>query len=201
MTHEDTNTTAAATEDKRVAVSKREYILADGSEAENPMECAGFAYTILNGAKNVNGGKIEKIERFYDDASEAERKAFYSFAGFTLAGNVTNQVRNGTLKSGPETESEALKAWLENLAAGNWTSPRGEVEAGLGTLAQAYSVAMANEGQTISVEDALTKLKAADKDVRKAVRTHPQVKAELTRIIAEKAAAKAKESSGALPLL
>jgi hypothetical protein len=193
---------AETDESKRIAVSKREYINEDGTEAETPMDCAGFAYTILNGKNNVNEGEIFKLVRLYDDVGEAERRAFYAFAGFTLAGNVTNQVRNGTAKAnGPATEHDALTAWLENLDAGNWTSPRGELTAGLGSLAEAYVQAMAKEGVELNESETLEKLKAADADKRKAVRNDPRVRAVLTQIIAAKAAAKAAEAAGPIVAL
>lgn len=198
----DTTIPTAEAKAKRLPVSKREFVLEDGTEAETPMDCAGFSYTILDSDNNVNDGNIFKLTRLYDDVNEAERRAFYAFAGFTLAGNVTNQVRNGTAKSGgPETEQEALLAWLENLDAGNWTEPRGEVTAGLGSLSEAYVQAMAKEGVELDLAETLEKLKAANADKRKAVRNDPRVKAVLTQIIAAKAATKAASAAGPIVAL
>ena len=130
----------------------------------------------------------------FDELADPVVRALAAFGGLTLAGNVTNTVRNGENKGGAETEKEALLAWIENLKAGNWLSAKGDMEAGIGLLAEAYTRAMVKDGKSMTVESALEKLKAADKEKRKATRANPKVKAALTAIIAERAAAKAGET-------
>lgn len=182
-----------ATESKTASkrkVSERNVLDAEGKVQDSWLDAWGFSYKSL--------AEDFELAVMFTDIPDAVMRGLAAFGGVTLAGNTTNTVRNGDNKNGVTSEKEALLAWIENLKAGNWTSPRGEVEAGLGALAEAYSRAMAKAGKEISVEDSLAKLKAADKDKRTAVRKDSRVKAELTAIIAERAKAKAAESEGEL---
>lgn len=181
--------TAAATPKKR-KVSERTVLDQDGKSQDEWLDAWGFAYKSL--AEDFD------LKVMFTDLPDPVMRGLAAFGGVTLAGNTTNTVRNDPNKSDDASEKEALIAWIENLKAGNWTSPRGEVEAGLNLLAEAYSKAMAKAGKDISTEAALEKLKAADKDKRKAVRTDSRVKAELTAILAERAKAKAAETEGEL---
>lgn len=188
MSDEQNTSAVAAAEPSKKKVSDRFVLNAQGAVQDEWADAHGFSY------KSIPENYELKV--MFDDLPKEIVYGLAAFGGLTLAGNTTNTVRND--KNTPDedkgTEKDALMAWYENLKAGNWTSPRGEVEAGLGSLAEAYSAAFAKEGVTISPADALVKLKEADKDKRAALRKHPQVKAELTRIIAERAAAKAKEA-------
>lgn len=178
---------------KKQAVSEREVLDAAGAVQEDWIDAYGFSYKSL--------GEDFTLKVMFEDLGDPVIRVLAAFGGLTLAGNTTNTVRNGDNKGGAETERDALVAWLENLKAGNWTSPRGEVEAGLGSLAEAYTAAMAKEGVRLAVEDVLAKLKAADKDKRAVIRKDSRVKAELTRLIAERAKAKASATEGAMPTL
>lgn len=175
---------------KKRKVSERTVLDQDGKAQDEWLDAWGFGYKSL--AEDFD------LKVMFTDLPDPVMRGLAAFGGVTLAGNTTNTVRNDPNKADDASEKEALIAWIENLKAGNWTSPRGEVEAGLGLLAEAYSKAMAKVGKDISTEAALEKLKAADKDKRKAVRTDSRVKAELTAILAERAKAKAAETEGEL---
>ena len=148
----------------------------------------GFRYTVLDGGFELNV--------MWDELPVESQQALMAFGGLTLAGNTTNTVRNGENKGEAASEKDALLALIENLKAGNWTSPRGEVEAGVGLLAEAYVAAMGKTGIVLDAVDVAAKLKAADKDKRKAVRGDPRVALELKNIIASRAAAKAATATG-----
>jgi hypothetical protein len=175
---------------KKRKVSERNVLDAHGKPQDSWLDAYGFGYKSL--AENFD------LNVMFEDIPDPVMRGLAAFGGVTLAGNTTNTVRNGENKGGAATEKEALIAWIENLKAGNWTSPRGEMEAGIGLLAEAYSNAMSKAGKSITVEAAMEKLKAADKEKRAAVRKDSRVKAELTAIIAERAKAKASESEGEL---
>jgi hypothetical protein len=175
---------------KKKKVSERSVLDETGKPQDSWLDAYGFGYKSL--AENFD------LNLMFKDIPDPVMRGLAAFGGVTLAGNTTNTVRNGENKGGAATEKEALLAWIENLKAGNWTSPRGELEAGLGLLAEAYSLAMGKAGKNITVEAALEKLKAADKDKRTAVRKDSRVRAELTAIQAERARVKAAETEGAL---
>ena len=177
----------AKAEPKKKKVSERIVLDAEGQPQDSWLDARGFAYKSIAEA-------YEAIVMF-DELPDPVFRGLAAFGGLTLAGNTTNTVRNDPNKPDDASEKDALIAWIENLKAGNWTSPRGEVEAGLGLLAEAYAAAMTKLGKTLSVEDALAKLKEADKDKRKAVRSHSGVKVELTAILAERA----KKNAAAAP--
>jgi hypothetical protein len=175
---------------KKKKVSERSVLNAERKPQDSWLDAYGFGYKSL--AENFD------LIVMFDEIPDEVMRGLAAFGGVTLAGNTTNTVRNGENKGGAASEKEALLAWVENLKAGNWTSPRGELEAGISLLAEAYSKAMSKAGKPVSVEAALEKLKAADKDKRAAVRKNSQVKAELTAIVAERARLKAAESEGEL---
>lgn len=167
-------------------VSERIVLDAEGKPQESWLDAYGASY------KSIAEDFEAKI--MFDELPDPVARGLQAFGWLTLAGNTTNTVRNNPDKPDDASEKDALTAWIENLKAGNWTSPRGEVEAGINLLAEAYSRAMTKKGKELSVESALEKLKAADKDKRKEVRNHSGVKVELTAILAERAKAKAAEA-------
>lgn len=172
-----------ATEKKR-AVSKREILAADGSVQDDWAGAAGIRYTSL--------ADDFALDVMFDELPDEIVRGLAAFGGLTLAGNVTNTVRNGERKGdGPSTEREALVAWLENLKSGNWTSPRGEVEAGVGLLAEAVQRAYAKEGRAVAIETITEKLKAMSKEDKAAVRKKDAVKLAILEIQTERAAKKA----------
>ena len=63
-------------------------------------------------------------------------------------------------------------------------------------MAEAYVAAMGKTGVVLDAVDVAAKLKTADKDKRKAVRSDPRVALELKNIIASRAAAKAATATG-----
>lgn len=174
-------------ESKKRAVSKREILSADGSIQDDWAGAAGIKYTSL--------AEDFALTVMFDELPEEIMRGLAAFGGLTLAGNVTNTVRNGERKGdGPSTEKEALTAWLENLKSGNWTSPRGEVEAGVGLLAEAVQRAYAKQGKDIEIEAIRDKIKGLDKDGKAALRKDPNVKLAMLEIQTERAAKKAAES-------
>ena len=173
---------------KSKAVSKREVLNEKGELQDDWIGAGGFRYTVLDGGFELNV--------MWDELPVESQQALMAFGGLTLAGNTTNTVRNGENKGEAASEKDALLALIENLKAGNWTSPRGEVEAGVGLLAEAYVAAMGKTGVVLDAVDVAAKLKAADKDKRKAVRSDPRVALELKNIIASRAAAKAATATG-----
>ena len=178
----------AAAPVKSKAVSKREVLNEKGELQDDWIGAGGFRYTVLDGGFELNV--------MWDELPVESQQALMAFGGLTLAGNTTNTVRNGENKGDATSEKDALLALIENLKAGNWTSPRGEVEAGVGLLAEAYVAAMGKTGVVLDAVDVAAKLKAADKDKRKAVRSDPRVALELKNIIASRAAAKAATATG-----
>lgn len=171
-------------ESKKRAVSKREILAADGSIQDDWAGAAGIRYTSL--------ADDFALDVMFDELPEEIVRGLAAFGGLTLAGNVTNTVRNGERKGdGPSTEREALVAWLENLKSGNWTSPRGEVEAGVGLLAEAVQRAYAKEGRDVAIETITEKLKAMSKEDKAAVRKKDAVKLAILEIQTERAAKKA----------
>ena len=189
----DDNTTPE-TEGKKRAVSKREILAADGSVQDDWAGAAGIRYTSL--------ADDFALDVMFDDLPPEIVYGLAAFGGLTLAGNVTNTVRNGERKGdGPSTEKEALLAWLENLKSGNWTSPRGEVEAGVGLLAEAVQRAYAKEGKSVDIETITAKLKSMSKEDKAAVRKKDAVKLAILEIQTERAAKKAAASGGGLDIL
>lgn len=181
--------TAAAGAPSKHAKSKREILDANGAEQDDWAGAQGFRYTSLS--------DNHALTVMFSDLPDEIVRGLAAFGGLTLAGNVTNSVRNGERKGdGPATESEALNAWLENLRAGNWTSPRGEVEAGIGLLAEAAQRAYAKQGKNIALEDITAKIKTLDKDGKAKLRKDPKVKLAMLEIQTERAAKKAAEAEG-----
>lgn len=184
---------------KKTAVSKRIVLDADGNAQDEWLDAYGVRYEILATGKPVDF-------QFAEFPDEVIRGAA-AVGMLTFAGNVTNAVRNseeGKAKTNAETAEEeyaALTAWRDALLEGNWTGPRGEMEAGLATLSQAYAVVLSAAGTPMTAEDALTKLKSATKEQVKAIRAHPKVAYEVAKIITEKKAEKAEASAGEVPLL
>ena len=178
----------AVTAVKSKAVSKREKLNEKGELQDDWIGAGGFRYTVLDGGFELNV--------MWDELPVESQQALMAFGGLTLAGNTTNTVRNGENKGEATSEKDALLALVENLKAGNWTSPRGEVEAGPGLLAEAYVAAMAKTGVVLDLLEIAAKLKAATDEKRKEVRADARVALELKNILAARAAAKAANATG-----
>lgn len=180
---------AATAAEKKRAVSKREVLDAAKAPQDDWTGAAGFRYTSL--------ADDFAVDVMFDELPDEIVRGLAAFGGLTLAGNVTNTVRNGERKGdGPATEREALTAWLENLKAGNWTSPRGEVEAGTGLLAEAVQAAYAKKGKIVDLEVIKDKIKGLDKDGKATLRKDPGVKLAMLEIQTARAAKKAAEAAG-----
>lgn len=189
---------AAAAEKKRAAVSKRVLLDATGKETDDYIGAGGFKYESLS----EPGTSVTAMFEGEGALPMATIFGLAAFGGLTLAGNVTNTIRNGEPKAdGPQTEREALEAWLRELVAGNWTRPTGEVEIGIGLLAEAVARHFtAKDGKTRDA-DAVAKildwLKGLDKDTRKGWKQDPGVQVHMKRIQTERAEAKAAAAGAA----
>lgn len=196
MTAPAENETASTS---RKAVSKRIILSADATPQDDWLGAAGVRYESLAAGKGV--------DVMFADLPDEVQNGLMAFGALTLAGNVTNTVRNseeGKALSDAErgqAEIDTLLAWLDNLKSGNWTSPRGEVEAGTELLALGYALAMRKAGKEMTDDEAREKVKAADKAKRKAVKSDPRVAAAIAEIVLERKRAKLAESAGELPLL
>jgi hypothetical protein len=177
------------TAEKKRAVSKREILAADGSTQDDWAGAAGIRYTSL--------AEDFPLDVMFDDLPEEIVRGLAAFGGLTLAGNVTNSVRNGERKGeGPATEREALLAWLENLRAGNWTSPRGEVEAGIGLLAESVQRMLEKSGKSVELETITEKIKGMSKEDKAKLKKDGKVKLAMLEIQTERAAKKVAAAEG-----
>lgn len=181
------NATVPAKKTKAKA-SEREVLGADGKPQDEYIGAKGFSY------KSLSDDYTLAIQ--FDDLPEEVVLGLAAFGGLTLAGNVTNAVRNGENKSGISSEREALEMWIANLREGNWSKPTGELEAGIHLLAEGFVRANAKAGREVNFDDVFAKLKAADKAKRKEVRNDSHVSVAIAEIQLERKAAKAKEAVG-----
>lgn len=178
---------------RKSKVSTREVLGADGKPQDEYIGAAGASYEV------ISEGYTARV--MFEELADEVRDGLAAFGWLTLAGNVTNAVRNGENRSGVASEKEALEAWLENLKNGDWSKPTGEFEAGLQLLAEGYVRARVEAGSPIELEEALSKLKAADKDKRKAVRNDPFVSKAIAQIQLERKVERAKAASGGVVAL
>lgn len=197
-------------EKKRGKVSNRIVLGPDREEADSYMGAYGAKYESLS-----EPGAIAEV-LFKPLASNARdndkllpEEAIFALAAFgftTLAGNVTNTIRNGTVKTGgPTTEKEALDEWLAELFAGNWTKTSGEVEPGLGLLAEAVARTLSdNDRKDRSSPESIAKVKdwlaGLDKDARKTWRNDLRVKRHQAAIQAERAAKRLESAATPAPM-
>lgn len=182
-------TASEAGKPKKTAKSKREVLDSARAPQDEWTGAQGFRYTSLSDEF--------ALEVMFNELPEEIVSGLAAFGALTLAGNVTNSVRNGERKGdGPATEKDALSAWLENLKAGNWTTDRGEVEAGVGLLAEAAQRAYAKKGKAIELDAITAKIKELDKAGKAALRKDPAVKLAMLEIQTERAAKKLAEATG-----
>ncbi len=189
----ETEAAPVPAKDKRAKVSNRIVLDKDGEEADSYIDSYGFKYESLSEPgtllevlfKSLAEGKRGAVEGFDPSAEQLlpleSIYALAAFGGLTLAGNVTNTIRNGEPKAdGPQTEREALEQWIADLMAGNWTKATGEIEPGLGLLAQAVARTLSeNDKKDRTADEAVTKVKdwltSLDKDARKKWRADVRV--------------------------
>lgn len=206
----DTDTSAAPATDsapdapakeKKKAVSKRIVLGPDRAESDTWTGAYGLRYESLS----EPGAVAELIFRpFTSNGTENDKGlpeemiyALAAFGGLTLAGNVTNVIRNGTPKAdGPQTEREALEQWVADLMDGNWTKTSGEVEPGMGELAEAVARTLSdNDKKDRTSAESIAKVKdwlaGLDKDARAKWRGDLRVKRHQAAIRKEKADARA----------
>jgi hypothetical protein len=195
---------------ERVYLDGKEIALnADGDyisgEAESPMEAVGFRYSIIP-SREVKDGKVREFNEEFtldvllSDLPEGAVNGLACFGGLVLAGNVTNTVRNAKGDSAPRyaTQQEALEAWITGLREGNWTTGRGEFEAGIPLLAEAYNrVYRDAKGVDLDLSETIEKLKVKTKDERSSIRKRMDITAAISTIRAEKDAARLKQAQPA----
>lgn len=200
---------APAAEKKRKAVSERIVLDAKGEEADTYSGAFGGRYKSLSEEGTIAEIYFKPLdENMPEGVDVLAPEMVYALAAFgwlTLAGNVTNTIRNGTPKAdGPQTEKEALEAWLADLHAGNWTKASGEVEPGMGLLAEAVARTLSdNDKKDRTSPEAVAKVKGwlegLDKDARKKWRNDLRVKRHQSAITAERNAKRAEGVTAALP--
>jgi hypothetical protein len=198
-----------AAKPKKQKVSDRIVLDASGEEADTYVGATGILYKSVSEPgteariyfKTPTAGLPDGVSPLPQDMIEA----LAAFGALTLAGNVTNVIRNGTPKAdGPQTEKEALDAWLADLYAGNWTKASGEVEPGLGLLAEAVARTLSdNDKKDRTSPESIAKVKdwlaGLDKDARKKWRGDLRVKRHQTAIQNERATKNAANVTAALP--
>lgn len=207
QTTSETAPAATAEKKKKAKVSDRFWIDAEGKETNEVDNVVGFKYVSVS-----EPGALAEA-RFTGDGALPTSVIYglAAFGGLTLAGNVTNTIRNGEPKAdGPQTEKEALEIWIKELLEGNWTRPTGEVDPGLGLLAQAVArhfdevKPLPDGAKRVGNDENMAKvmdwLKGLDKDARKGWRADPKVNAHLKRIQLEKAEANAAKAGESKPL-
>lgn len=185
--------------------SERTWLDANREEADDKMEVAGVSYQILP-AKDLKKGREWHedftLELMFDELPEAAVHALAAFGALTWLGNITNTVRNykdGDVPPGATAQQEALTSAVEELKKGNWTSGRGDFEAGLPSLIEAYCDAIEKKtGTRPDGEEKLARLREMDKETRTTkvseIKNHPDVKAALS---ARKAARDAERAAAA----
>jgi hypothetical protein len=203
---------AATAKPKKQKVSERIVLGADNTESDTYVGATGALY------KSVSEKGADAVVYFkmptsgLPEGAEPPKllptemvEALAAFGFLTLAGNVTNVIRNGTPKAdGPQTEADALAAWLEDLFAGNWTKASGEVEPGMGLLAEAVARTLSdNDKKDRTSPEAIAKVKdwlaGLDKEARAKWRGDLRVKRHQTAIHNERAAKRAEGVTSALP--
>jgi hypothetical protein len=101
----------------RKQVSKRSYLLADGSEAERIEEATGARYTLLGAG--AAGANQDFDQQFGDAGKLATMCAIFGF--HTKVGNVANTVLNDKDEPGtPQDAAQAITEFLTAAASGTW---------------------------------------------------------------------------------
>jgi hypothetical protein len=202
---DETKTETAET--AKVSLTTTQYLKTDGSEADSPLDDARALNFKLNAANRDWTLDLTQIAEaaIAHGVAKADVNAFVAYAGFgakTKWNNLANSIRNGKLKgtdaANPAAQAAAIDEFLTDTAQGNWRGEAGEgIVAGTADLAEAIVRYQASTGKPSS--DAATveaKLKAMSKEDRAARRNHPGVNAELLKLRAERAVAKAGTASG-----
>lgn len=139
------NATAPAAE-KRKAVSKRLYLLADGTETDKIESATGARYMLLDPAGNHSFD-----QQFGDAGHFATMCAIFGF--HTKVGNVVNTVLNDKDEPGsPSEAAAAASAWIEAASAAEpvWAerAAGGEARIDRDALAGAIAAVAAAAGHT-----------------------------------------------------
>lgn len=204
MTDETVATVSAKPEPKtdRKAVASTTWFNAKG-EAEHPMDdvtSVEFSLDSLPARKWALNLTDARAAMETAGLESNEINAVLAFAGFGFKTKATNEasgVRNNPkleeADKGPEAQGSALDEWMSEWQAGNWRAGRGEGESlpGAGDLAQAIFNFQVRGGKATTLEAVKAAVTKADKDLRAKWRKNPDINAELMRLRAERAAAKA----------
>lgn len=130
----------------RKQVSKRSYLLQDGSEAERIEEATGARYTLLGGAD----GNIDFDQQFGEAGKLETMCAIFGF--HTKVGNVANTVLNDKQDPGtPDDAADAIREFLSSASGGTWAERTGGVAVRIDkdALAGAVVDAFAAAGKTV----------------------------------------------------
>lgn len=183
----ETATPAADADSKRAGVSKRIILNSEGVEQENEVGAAAVRY------ESLTEGFARTVK--LDDLPTDMLYAYAAWGLLTRLGNAANSVRNAKgnrSANAPQTEAEAIDRMIEQTMQSLWTSPSGEGIAGSGLLAEAIVAAKAKwENKEVDIDAVRKWLDTQDKAAKKALRDKPAIKAELARLQAERAAARA----------
>lgn len=99
---------------KRKQVSKRSFLLANGSEADRIEEATGARYTLL-----APSGNKDYDQQFGDAGKFATMCAIFGF--HTKVGNVANTVLNDKDEPGtPDEAGKAIEEFIATAQAGTW---------------------------------------------------------------------------------
>ena len=105
---------ADAPKSSRKQVSKRNFLQADGTEAEKMEDAKGGRYTLLDPAGNHDVD--------YQFGANPESDRMFAIFGFhTKIGNVANTVLNDKDEPGsPAEAAQAIRDFLSQVQAGTW---------------------------------------------------------------------------------
>lgn len=174
----------------REVKSKREILDSAGQPQKDWLDAGGVKYTSLTDDFSVTL-MFSEGDHDFPVLPDAVVRAYAAFGGLTHLGNITNTVRNG-LKSNFASEREALEAAVADLLEGNWTSQRGETEAGPTLLLQALvrvkdraDGKVRGEAEIKALGDWLSAQDIAEGDARKKAAADRRKTAKAVRGVAE----------------
>lgn len=186
-------------EKTRSAVSTREYLGADGTPLEGQLGAVAAKYTIKRSGWAITMKPAELPAEVTG--------ALTCFALHTLAGNVSSAARNSaeakalTPAQQDADQQAAIEAWYDNLKQGNWSVGGDRTEAGLSSLAEAFTrVRHALGDSGVTVEETLEKLRGAEPEKVKAIRANAKVQEALAEIMLERKRALAKQAADSAPM-
>lgn len=167
---------------KRDKVTKREWLMADGSGTKDPREAHSVKIEVLGGAGTIAAAPA--------DFSEQVQNALALF-GLNIV--LTNTM--GGLKG--DEAFEAMAARLETLQNGEWTDRKGADGPRISQLVAAVIAAFRKRGEERDEDTMTAKIKGMEAEARKSLAEDPEVKLELDRIKMEAAQERFRKSEEA----